>query len=229
MEAHHNEEGPKTEDPKGNQHTKKKKKKNANRTQHDAQRASEWRAEKAARPQNEEPRAGPSTSYETTDRKETTETTTTWTRKLWIRGSTLFKKKKTRQEELPRQTAEEASAPSADPTETYKALEETYKLSRIEEVGNLTTALRHLTRHQHPKGNKICFPVPEAVDILQLHCANLPSNPEELGRLVTKVYERRGAHLDRESLYRDYVMAHGRLAMNTTKQFPNCYYQTRQP
>jgi hypothetical protein len=193
-----------------------KENKKTKKAQRDAERASAWRARRKAA--SDEQVAGPSTEAPSSN---------TWTRRLWVRGSTLFKKKQTKEDQAP--PSEEEAAPAMDLTTMYKGLEETCRLARIEEVGNLTTALRHLTRLQHPKGDKICFPVPEAVDRMQLRCANLPTDPEELQALVEKAYDRRGESLDRDSLYRDFVMAHGRIAMDTTKPFPTCYFQTRHP
>lgn len=200
----------------------KKKGKTAKRSQRDADRLSAWQSRQTATPgEKTEQEVGPST-----------EAPNNWVRTMWIRGSTLFKKKKQnggggdQDQSLP---AEEEGATSADPSAIYKGLEESCKFARLEELGNMSTALRHITRLQHPKGKKICFPVPEALERLQLRCANLPTAPEDLSALVEKVYDRRGESLDRDSLYRDYVTAHGRLAMDSTQPFPSCYYQSRHP
>lgn len=201
-----------------------KKGKTAKRSQRDAERLSAWQERrKKTGGKTSDQEAGPSTE---------TSPNNTWARKLWIRGSTLFKKKRSGGEgddhQAPPAEEEEEAAP-VDPAAIYKGLEESCKLARLEELGNLSTALRHIIRLQHPKGAKICFPVPEAVDRLQLRCANLPTDPEDLSALVDKAYERRGESLDRDSLYKDFVMAHGRLAMDSQLPFPSCYYQTRHP
>lgn len=226
------------------------KEKSAKRAQRDADRASAWRAkheqqhrrherppsedlEPAAEEENtntrkktvlktEDPVAGPS---------EETSPKTTWARQLWVRGSTLFRKRKTKKKEGTEDQAlpTEEVASQVDPAVTYRALEETYQLSRIEESGNLDMALRHITRNLHPNGESICYKMSEDHDIMQLLCVNLPDDPEELLTLVERAYARRGRTLNRERVYRNHVRANGRVALDIKKQFPDCYYKTWQP
>jgi hypothetical protein len=211
---------------------KTKKKKTQRQVKRSAERANEWREgkrnhkraekkeEKKEEQQSPEEQAGPSTSA-----------STTFVRRLWIRGSTLFRKKERREgeEEEEKALPSEAEVATADPAATYKALDESYKLSLIEEPGNLSIALRQITRHLHPKGETISYPTPDAHDQMQLKRANLPVDPEEVERLLMKAYARRELSLDKERLYRDHVRAHGRTIMDPKQPFPGCYIKTWQP
>lgn len=111
----------------------------------------------------------------------------------------------------------------------YENLEVNMRLSRLEEALILTTALRHLVRTTHSNGKKITFPVPEAVDRIQLKCANIPTDPVELRSLIDQVYKRRNEPFDIEELYAQFVMTHGRIAFDSTQQWPLCHIHIRQP
>lgn len=111
----------------------------------------------------------------------------------------------------------------------YENLEINMRLSRLEEASILTTALRHLVRTTHENGRKITFPVPEAVDRIQLKCANIPTDPVELRSLVDKVYKRRKEPIDMEELYCQFVITHGRIAYDSTQKWPMCHIHIRQP
>ncbi|KAK9701512.1 hypothetical protein QE152_g30575 [Popillia japonica] len=67
-----------------------------------------------------------------------------------------------------------------NPNTIYQHLEISMRLSRLEEVSLLTTALRHITRTTHEKGHTIMFPSPEAVDRIQLKSHGLPTRACEL-------------------------------------------------
>ncbi|CAG9825817.1 unnamed protein product [Phaedon cochleariae] len=73
----------------------------------------------------------------------------------------------------------------------YDNMEVNMQLSRLEEAKILTTALRHYVRNKHIEGNKITFPVPGAVDRIQLKCHNIPTDVTELERLLKQVFDRR--------------------------------------
>lgn len=103
------------------------------------------------------------------------------------------------------------------------------KLTRLEELKNLMTALRHYIRKTHPKGSSMTFPVPEAVDRIQLKCANFPTDVEGLEELIKKVFQRREEVLDIGELYNDFVKTHGRITYDFTQKWPNSHIHTRHP
>lgn len=73
----------------------------------------------------------------------------------------------------------------------YINIENAMRLSRLEEEKNLLAALRHLVRCLHEGGRNIAFPFPEAIDRIQVRCSNIPTDPQELQRLVNLVFQRR--------------------------------------
>lgn len=123
------------------------------------------------------------------------------------------------------------AAPSCqpDPAIIYRDIEISARLSRLEEAPTLTLALRHLVRTCHPRGSTVTFPVPEAVDRIQLRCHNLPTNPDELQPLVEKVFSRRDEPLDLDELYKQFVMTHGHTAFDHTQKWPVSHVHTRHP
>jgi hypothetical protein len=152
---------------------------------------------------------------------------TSWTSKFWRKGSTIFPQKKKIKKEEEAEPEEKAVAIFLDPAKIYGDLEDNCRMARVEEVANRRTVLRHLIRLRHPGGAKICFSVPELEDRLALRCASLPTDPDELRALTERVFSRRGEMLDMEGLYRDFVKAHGRIAMDPSLPYPSCYYATR--
>lgn len=112
---------------------------------------------------------------------------------------------------------------------TYENTELSMKLARLEEPKILITALRHIVRKTHPNGNRVTFPVPEAVDRLQLKCNCLPTNETELLDLLKQVYKRRDESLDIDEVYKDFVMTHGRITIDYTQKWPNSHLHTRHP
>lgn len=118
---------------------------------------------------------------------------------------------------------------TTDGKQIYQDFELMLKLSRLEEAQTLTTALRQLVRHRHPKGKQITFPTPEAVDRIQLRANNLPTDIDKLEDLIHKTFIRREETLDIEQLYKDFVMTHGRLTYDMTKKWPESHIHTRHP
>ena len=118
---------------------------------------------------------------------------------------------------------------SAGPAQLYSSLEETYRLSRLEEPRITEMALRHLIRHLHPNGKSITFRETEAADRLHLKCVNLPKNPTELKAQVFKVFERRGEPLDLDEVYGDLARNCGRTTTDFTQPWPRCYAHVRHP
>lgn len=112
---------------------------------------------------------------------------------------------------------------------TYENTEISMKLARLEDPKTLIMALRHIVRKTHPNGNKITFPVPDAVDRLQLKCQCLPTEETELLDLLKQVYKRRDEELDINEVYRDFVMTHGRITVDFTQKWPNSHLHTRHP
>lgn len=116
-----------------------------------------------------------------------------------------------------------------DPTKIYQKIEIDMRLSRLEDPSILITALRHITRKNHINGNKIAFPVPEAVDRVSLRCHSLPTAPEELRNLVENVFARRNEILDMEETYANFVLTHGRMAFDSSQKWPHCHIMVRHP
>ncbi|KAG5864208.1 hypothetical protein JTB14_010016 [Gonioctena quinquepunctata] len=134
------------------------------------------------------------------------------------RSSTVVRKKK----ETVRKTEPNIN-------EIYANIEVNMKLSRLEEPKILITALRHYVRNKHIKGNKVTFPVPGAVDQIQLKCYNIPTHIDELEGLLKQVFSRWNEVLDLEELYRDFAITHGRIAFDHTKSWPLCHIHIRSP
>lgn len=150
------------------------------------------------------------------------EADTSWKRKfakLWVGGGTL------------QGTTEGATRTrQGDQSEgVYKNLGIQMALSRVEEPRNLAAALRHVVRTRHPKGEKITFPTPDALDRMQLLTAGLPAEPEELEDLVRQAFKRRGDNWDMEETYRDFVRAHGRIAFDPALKWPASHPHVRFP
>lgn len=119
---------------------------------------------------------------------------------------------------------------SHDPVrEMYDNIENTMRLSRLEERNNLITALRQIVRHKHPKGKFITFSSPEAVDRMELRSINLPTDPEDLWDLVNRAYHRRGEDIELEGIYRDFVLSHGRVTLDPKKEWPHSHVHTYHP
>lgn len=118
---------------------------------------------------------------------------------------------------------------TVDPSRIYQDFELTLQLSRMEETPTLTTALRHIIRKKHEKGKNITFPTIEAVDRIQLRSQNLPTDPDNLLQLTTKVFERRGESFDLEDIYQQFVVAHGRIALNAREKWPDSHIHTHHP
>lgn len=173
-----------------------------------------------------------SSTDKATDNKETTNTNSkagqskTPSKKLRDKLRFLsFRKKK----ETPKQETQERERVVEPEQFSYKNIEYGMKLTRLEDPTILIIALRHYTRITHPKGNTITFPVPEAFDRIQLKCANLPTDVEELGELMKKVFHRRDEKLDIEELYNDFVKTHGRITFDHTQKWPHSQIHTRHP
>jgi len=62
-------------------------------------------------------------------------------------------------------------------TYDYSKLEDSMRLSRLEERQNLVAALRVLVRELHPIGQRIASPHPLAADLMALAPSGLPVNP----------------------------------------------------
>jgi hypothetical protein len=112
---------------------------------------------------------------------------------------------------------------------TYQELEDAMRMSRLEDHHTLMAALRLLVRRTHPKGKTICFPIPEAADDLALGCKGLPKDIKELEQLTRKAFQRRDRELDLESVYKDFVRAHGRMTFDPTKVWPNSRVNIKDP
>ena len=144
----------------------------------------------------------------------------------WVKGPTIS----LNPEPVPQQKKHpEPLQAKAEPEKIYRKIEHSMKLARLEESATLTLALRYLVRQLHPRGKQITFPIPEAVDKIQLRCSNLPTNVNDLRTLTHEVFHRRGEKLDFEELYRDFVMSHGRIASDFSKPWPQCYAHIRHP
>lgn len=111
----------------------------------------------------------------------------------------------------------------------YNTIEDSMRLARLEDAAVLITALRHLIRKTHPNGDRITFPVPEAVDRIQLGKVGVPTDPAELHELLKTVFKRRKETLNIEELYNDFVKTHGRLAFDMSKKWPESHIHTRHP
>lgn len=113
-----------------------------------------------------------------------------------------------------------------DVNDLYNNLEDSMRLSRLEEKAMLNVALRHIVRHLHPKGDKITFSSPEAADRIELRTVNLPTNPSQLYKLVEHVFKRRGEEIMLEQLYVDFVKCHGRISFDPRKEWPLSHVHT---
>jgi len=125
-------------------------------------------------------------------------------------------------------TTKEGSSPAFS-TLLYSDMEDAMSLCRLEEPRTTMAALRYIVRTRHPKGRTITFPVPEAADDLYLGTQGLPSDAEELESLLKRAFARRNRSFDLNSVYRDFVMAHGRMAMDYSKTWPQSRIHIRDP
>lgn len=116
-----------------------------------------------------------------------------------------------------------------EPQELYRNIEHNMRLSRLEEAHTLITALRHLVRTMHPKGRKITYSVPEAVDRIQLKSSNIPTDPLQLKSLVDEVFKRRDETYSLDELYEQDVMSHGRITFDPAAKWPASHIHTRHP
>lgn len=116
-----------------------------------------------------------------------------------------------------------------NPNKFYENLEASYNLSRLEEPSLLTAALRIVVRNMHHNGKSITFPTIEEVDRINLRASGITTDPQDLLKLIHKVFERREESLQLNSIYRQFVMAYGRIVFNPLEKFPACHVYTRQP
>ena len=116
-----------------------------------------------------------------------------------------------------------------DPSNIYANLEDAMKLAQLEEPGTLTTALRHLVRFLHKKGDSITFTQIDMVDKIILKTKNLPTDTNKLFQLVSRVFTRRGESLDVQEIYEQFVRAHGRIAFDPSQKWPLCYIHSFHP
>jgi len=93
----------------------------------------------------------------------------------------------------------------------------------------LTAALRIIVRNLHPSGKTIAFPIIEEVDKINLRANGITSDPQDLLTLIDKVFERRNESFHTNNVYRQFVMAYGRIVFIPAEKFPACYVHTRQP
>ena len=157
----------------------------------------------------------------------------------WVKGTTInpresrstgpLKERRNLEAQTPPITPTQETQVKEDVAQMYANLEESYKLSRVEQPTILRTALRYLIRHRHPRGRKISFPDSEAFDRMILSSANLPAEPKTLESLVRKTYARRGQALVLQEVYEDSVRCHGRTAFDPSRPWPSCYFQTHEP
>jgi len=99
-------------------------------------------------------------------------------------------------------------------TYDYSKLEDSMRLSRLEQRQNLVVALRVLVREFHPFGQRVAFPHPLAADLRALASSELPINPPEHHELTKKAFFRRGLVTDLDAITRDFTLAHGRVFMD---------------
>jgi len=124
---------------------------------------------------------------------------------------------------------ESLEKPSMTQNWNYGIQEKAYKLSILEDPQILVVALRHLVRNLQDEGERITFPIPNAVDRITLKRNNIPTDPGELLLLVDEVFERRAEYLDLNEVHRDFVKAHGRAVLDLRESWPRCYAHTRHP
>lgn len=74
----------------------------------------------------------------------------------------------------------------------------------------MLTELRYLVRCLHERSRNIALPLPKVIDRIQLRYINLPTEPQELQRLVKLLFQRR------EAAYRDFVRFYGRVVFYNT-------------
>lgn len=120
---------------------------------------------------------------------------------------------------------ESALAPktSASSPDIYGEFEDVMKLSRLEEPLLRISALRLLSRNLHPDGRRITFPVPAAIDELNLRSVGLPIDSQELLALTKRAFLRRGVPFSLNSITEDFAAAHGKITFDHSKPWPSCY------
>lgn len=71
------------------------------------------------------------------------------------------------------------------------------------------------------------FPNVEAEDRLLLKAAGLPTDPQELWKVVQKAYERREETIQIEEVFTDFVKMYGKIEFDPSKQGSDCFYISR--
>jgi len=123
---------------------------------------------------------------------------------------------------------EDRSSLSSNPNKFYADLHLNYNLSKLEEPQMLTAALRIVVRNIHLQGKSITFPIIEEVNKISLRANGITTDPEDLLKLIDKVFEIRKESFQMNNVYRQFVMAYGRNVFNLVEKFPACYVHTRQ-
>jgi len=116
-----------------------------------------------------------------------------------------------------------------NPNVFYEHLNKEYIMSRLEEPSLLVAAFRIVVRNIHPNGKTITFPIIEEVDRINLRANGITTDPKNLLDLIDKVFERRDESFQLNSIYRQFVMAYGRIIFNPVEKFPACCIHLRQP
>jgi len=93
----------------------------------------------------------------------------------------------------------------------------------------LVAALRTIVRNIHSNGKSITFPVIDEVDRIHLRANGITSDPQELWKLVIRVFQRRDECFQLNNVYRQFVMAYGRVIFEPTLKFPACFIHLRNP
>jgi len=116
-----------------------------------------------------------------------------------------------------------------NPNKFYENLETNYNLSLLEERPLLTAPFRLMVKNMHHNVKNITFIIIEEINKIHLKANGITTDPQDLLNLIDKIFERREEPFQLNNIYRQFVMAYGRIAFNTAENYLACYDQTRQP
>jgi len=88
-----------------------------------------------------------------------------------------------------------------NPNTFYENLDLNYNLTKLEEPLMLTAALRIIVRNLHSSGKTITFPIIEEVYMINFRANGITTDPQDLLKLIAKVFERRDESFQVNNFY----------------------------
>ena len=112
--------------------------------------------------------------------------------------------------------------------ELHKSIKKAMKLRRFEDPKVFKLALELVVRRIGRYGRHINWPNPEVVTMMTLKAEGLPTEPEELLKLMKEAVEGRGETLNIEEVESDLCVVYGRRVFRPDKPDPHCHGTTHE-